>query len=169
MKWAYSGFINGALCTALKEPLVGWNDCAAWSEVSNVVVEGEGTIDGSGDAWIASDLGNTRPYLLDLLYVNGLTVRGLKLRKPGFWTTVPIFCNNVRVEGLDIYTRGSNTDGVDPDSSWNVYIARNTIDTGDDCIAIKAGRDWSGIMVNISTTNVLVEENIFKAGHGVSC
>jgi hypothetical protein len=39
----------------------------------------------------------------------------------------------------------------DPDSSWNVYIASNTFNTGDDCIAIKAGRDWSGLMVNIST------------------
>ena len=34
-----------------------------------------------------------------------------------------------------------------PPSSWNVYIAENTIDTGDDCIAVKAGRDWSGRMV----------------------
>ena len=33
---------------------------------------------------------------------------------------------------------GSNTDGCDPDSSWNVYIADNTFSTGDDCIAIKA-------------------------------
>jgi polygalacturonase len=49
-----------------------------------------------------------------------------------------------------------------------VYIAKNTFSTGDDCIAIKAGRDWSGIMVNISTQNVLAEQNYFMAGHGVS-
>jgi polygalacturonase len=49
-----------------------------------------------------------------------------------------------------------------------VYIAHNTFSTGDDCIAIKAGRDWSGRMVNISTVNVLAERNVFKAGHGVS-
>ena len=30
------------------------------------------------------------------------------------------------------------------------YIAGNTFSTGDDCIAIKAGRDWSGIMVGIA-------------------
>jgi polygalacturonase len=62
-----------------------------------------------------------------------------------------------------IITTGSNTDGCDPDSSWNVYIARNHFSTGDDCIAIKAGRDWSGRMVNISTRNVLAEENFFGA------
>jgi hypothetical protein len=67
-----------------------------------------------------------------------------------------------------ILTTGSNTDGCDPDSSWNVYIAENDFSTGDDCIAIKAGRDWSGRMVNISTQNVLAERNRFHAGHGVS-
>jgi polygalacturonase len=133
MKWAYAGFLNGAKCIKFKDPLVGWDDCAAWSKLENVVLEGGGTIDGDGDAWIASDLGNTRPYLLDLMWVDGLTIRNLKLRRPGMWTTVPTFSNNVRVEGNDIYTRGSNTDGVDPESSWNVYIANNTIDTGDDC------------------------------------
>ena len=43
-----------------------------------------------------------------------------------------------------IITTGSNTDGCDRDSSWNVYIAQNHFSTGDDCIAIKSGRDWSG-------------------------
>jgi len=47
------------------------------------------------------------------------------------------FSNNVRVTGLDVMTRGANTDGIDPDSCWNVYIGNNTFDTGDDCIAIK--------------------------------
>lgn len=63
---------------------------------------------------------------------------------------------------------GANTDGCDPDSTWNVYIFNNTFSTGDDCIAIKAGRDWSGRMVNISTVNVLAENNFYLKGHGVS-
>jgi len=92
----------------------------------------------------------------------------MKIRRPGYWTIHPTFSNNVRVEGNDVLTTGPNTDGCDPDSSWNVYIARNRFSTGDDCIAIKAGRDWSGLMVNISTQNVLAERNLFEKGHGVS-
>ena len=76
--------------------------------------------------------------------------------------------SSCRVVNNSIITTGSNTDGCDPDSAWNVYIAQNTFSTGDDCIAIKAGRDWSGRMVNISTTNVLAEQNVFQQGHGVS-
>ena len=91
-----------------------------------------------------------------------------QIRRPGYWTIHPTFSNNVRVEGNDVLTYGSNTDGCDPDSAWNVYIAGNSFSTGDDCIAIKAGRDWSGRMVNISTTNVLAERNYYLKGHGVS-
>ena len=232
MKFAYSGFVNGARCTKMKSPLVGWDDCEAWGDkLHNVVLEGPGTIDGDGAKWIASDQGNLRPTLLDLLWIDGLTVRSnlslsdlslslsflvlsipdrtdtrvhsfpfarslvcsrtsftcrvlprsspctrthctqlrnLRLRRPAFWTTMPAFCNNVRMTGMDVVTDGANTDGVDPDSTWNMYIAENTISSGDDCVAIKAGRDWSGRMVNISTRNVLIEANDFRAGHGVS-
>ncbi len=66
--------------------------------------------------------------------VTGLTVRDMKIRRPGYWTVHPTFSNNVRVTGNSIITTGSNTDGCDPDSTWNVYIAENTFSTGDDCI-----------------------------------
>lgn len=130
-------------------------------------------LDANGDFWydkthpVVDDF-NTRPMMLDLMWVDGLTIRDMKIRRPGYWTVHPTFSNNVRVTGNDIFTYGSNTDGCDPDSSWNVYIADNTFSTGDDCIAIKAGRDWSGLMVNISTQNVLAERNHFEKGHGVS-
>lgn len=114
------------------------------------------------------DVGNARPMMLDLLWVDGLTIRDMEIRRPGYWTVHPTFSNNVRVTGNTIVTEGHNTDGCDPDSSWNVYIEGNTFSTGDDCIAIKAGKDWSGRKVNISTQNVLVERNVFKQGHGVS-
>ena len=44
-----------------------------------------------------------------------------------------LFCLHARCRA------GANTDGCDPDSSWNVYIAHNHFSTGDDCIAIKVG------------------------------
>ena len=72
-------------------------------------------------------------------------------RRPGYWTVHPTFSNNIVVRNNSIITTGANTDGCDPDSSWNVYIAGNHFSTGDDCIAIKSGRDWSGRLVNIST------------------
>ena len=168
MMTAHAGLLNAGRCLRMKSPLVGWDDCAEWSKLMNVAVEGGGTVDANGEHWLNSTSGRARPMMLDLLWVDGLTIRDLYVRRPGYWTIHPTFSNNVRIVGNDVYTRGSNTDGCDPDSAWNVYIANNTFDNGDDCIAIKSGRDWSGRQVNISTTNVLVEGNLFRAGHGVS-
>lgn len=171
---AHAGLLNGARCIEKKQPLVGWDDCARWSKLENVAIEGGGLLDANGEDWYGVWAkqkhvdNNMRPMMLDLMWVDGLTIRDMEIRRPGYWTVHPTFSNNVRVTNNSIVTHGSNTDGVDPDSSWNVYIAHNTISTGDDCIAIKAGRDWSGLMVNISTQNILVETNSFAAGHGVS-
>lgn len=171
MRTAHAGLLNAGRCLRLKDPLVGWDDCAEWSKLVNVAIEGGGLLDANGDHWyqnMTPEENGLRPMMLDLLWVDGLTIRDMQIRRPGFWTVHPTFSNNVRVTGNDILTYGVNTDGCDPDSSWNVYIAQNSFSTGDDCIAIKSGRDWSGIMVNISTTNVLAEQNVFAKGHGVS-
>ena len=173
MVWAHAGLFNAGRCLEIKDPKVGWDDCKKWSKLSNVVIEGGGTLDANGDEWYGEYVNkggdsNTRPMMLDLLWVDGLTVRNISVRRPGYWTIHPTFCNNVVVVNNDIVTYGHNTDGCDPDSSWNVYIAGNMFSTGDDCIAIKAGRDWSGRMINISTTNVLAERNEFRQGHGIS-
>lgn len=171
---AHAGLLNAGRCVRYKDPLVGWDDCAEWTKLENVVVEGGGTLDANAVAWFEEflkahpELSNSRPMMLDLLWVDGLTIKDMQIRRPGYWTVHPTFSNNVVVANNSIITTGHNTDGCDPDSSWNVYIARNTFSTGDDCIAIKAGRDWSGRMVNISTTNVLAENNNFFQGHGVS-
>eukprot|EP00040_Diaphanoeca_grandis_P005346 m.32462 g.32462 ORF g.32462 m.32462 type:complete len:462 (+) comp16649_c0_seq1:163-1548(+) len=171
---AHAGFINGGVCLKKKDPLVGWDDCSEWSKLENVVIEGGGTLDANGSDWYevwgkhSNNDDNQRPMMLDLLWIDGLTIRDMNIRRPGFWTVHPTFSNNVRVTNNSIITTGSNTDGCDPDSSWNVYIAGNNFSTGDDCIAIKSGRDWSGRMVNISTQNVLAEQNYFLKGHGVS-
>jgi len=171
---AHAGLINGGVCLKKKQPLVGWDDCLEWSKLENVVIEGGGMLDADGSDWYLKwgrdpkNDQNQRPMMLDLLWVDGLTVRNMQIRRPGYWTVHPTFSNNVRVTDNSIITTGSNTDGCDPDSTWNVYIGGNTFSTGDDCIAIKAGRDWSGRMVNISTQNVLAEQNYFLKGHGVS-
>jgi polygalacturonase len=174
MVMAHAGFINGGACLKInKDAEYGsLEHCMEWTKLQNVIIEGGGTLDANSDDWYGvyakSHDSNTRPMMLDLMWIDGLTISGMQIRRPGYWTVHPCFSNNVRVESNSIITYGSNTDGCDPDSTWNVYIAHNTFSTGDDCIAIKAGRDLSGRQVNISTQNVLAEQNSFLKGHGVS-
>ncbi len=51
MVMAHAGFINGARCVRMKQPLVGWDDCAEWSKLENVAIEGGGLLDANGDDW----------------------------------------------------------------------------------------------------------------------
>ena len=75
-----------------------------------------------------------RPTLLGLSWVSGLTINNLRLENSPFWTVHPLFSNNVLAINLNISApaNSSNTDGIDPDSCSNVYIAHCSISTGGD-------------------------------------
>ena len=92
------------------------------------------------------------------------------LNPPG-WTIHPLDCNGVVITGITIIseTRGPNTDGIDPDSSRNVHISDSYIETGDDCIVVKAtGRLGKPVKPsgNITVTNCTLTTtcNNFKMG-----
>ncbi len=57
--------------------------------------------------------------------------------------------------------RARNTDGIDPGNSTNVTITHSYFHTGDDQIAIKAGRGKP-------TTHMSITHNHFYTGHGMS-
>ncbi len=102
-----------------------------------------------------------QPFASDTVLLEGVTV----INSP-FWHLNPNLCNNVTVTGLTINSSGPNTDGCDPESCHGVVIDHVTFDTGDDCIAIKAGRDADGRRVNVPSENVVVQNCDFANGHG---
>lgn len=80
---AHAGLLNGALCHGMVASPTGGDDCKEWGKLENVVIEGEGTIDGDGEHWFKSKAGRARPMMVDLLWINGLTIRDLHIRRPG--------------------------------------------------------------------------------------
>jgi polygalacturonase len=102
-----------------------------------------------------------QPFLCDTVLLEGVTV----INSP-FWHLNPNLCRNVTVDGLTISSTGPNTDGCDPESCAGVVIRNVTFDTGDDCIAIKAGRDSDGRRVNVPCQDIVIEECDFANGHG---
>jgi polygalacturonase len=159
-------------------------------DAKNVVLEGEGTIDGSGYYWwenywtkrdslsktIPGDLIDwyvPRPRLVLFDKVTDSRISGLKLMNSGFWTVHICYSKSVVMEGLDIFNpineegkRAASTDGIDIDSSRDIIVSNCTISVDDDCIAVKSGRGSDGLRVNIPTENVVIENCLFKAGHG---
>lgn len=105
--------------------------------MSNVVIEGGGLIDGNATDRSWGGTLDNKPTMVTMHWVHGLTIAGMVLRRPALWTVHPCFCDNVRITDNDILTTHGGQDGIDIDSTWNVYIAGNTISSGDDNIALK--------------------------------
>ena len=102
-----------------------------------------------------------QPYRCRNVLIEGLTIVGSPM-----WEIHPVACENVIVRGLQIHSHGPNNDGCDPESCRDVLIEKCVFDTGDDCIAIKSGRNADGRRLNRPTENVIIRDCEMKDGHG---
>ncbi|KXJ60826.1 MAG: glycoside hydrolase [Alteromonas sp. Nap_26] len=102
-----------------------------------------------------------QPYNCENVLIEGVTI----VRSP-FWLLNPVLCKNVTISDVYCQSFGPNSDGCDPESCTNVLIEGCTFDTGDDCIAIKSGRNADGRRVNVPCSNIVIEHCEMKAGHG---
>jgi polygalacturonase len=93
-------------------------------------------------------------------------LKDIKIVDAPFWIIHPIKSTNVIIDGVSIKSHGPNNDGCDPEYSKNVIIRNCIFDTGDDCIAIKSGRDADGRRVAIASENIVVQNCKMFDGHG---
>lgn len=107
-----------------------------------------------------------RPQLINFYACNTILIEGVTLLNSPFWVIHPIFCESLIVKGVNIFNRGPNGDGCDPESCKNVLIEDCIFDTGDDCIAIKSGRNMDGRKWNIPSENIIVRNCKMINGHG---
>jgi polygalacturonase len=107
-----------------------------------------------------------RPNFIEFFGCKNVLLKDVKIVNAPFWIIHPIKSINVIVDGVNIESHGPNNDGCDPEYCKNVLIKNCTFNTGDDCIAIKAGRDAEGRRVGIKTENVIVRNCKMIDGHG---
>jgi polygalacturonase len=107
-----------------------------------------------------------RPNFIQPYRCQNVLIEGVRIRNSPMWEIHPVLCTNVTVRGVDILSHGPNNDGCDPESCKDVLIDRCTFDTGDDCIAIKSGRNEDGRRLNVPVENVIVRDCVMKDGHG---
>jgi len=114
-----------------------------------------------------------RPNLLQPYHCQNVLIEGVTLRHSPMWQIHPVLCTNVTVRGVNIEREanasnqtGPNTDGCDPESSRDVLIENCVFATGDDCIAIKAGRNNDGRRVAVPSENFIIRGCQMKDGHG---
>ncbi|MGI6354777.1 MAG: glycoside hydrolase family 28 protein [Lentisphaeria bacterium] len=130
----------------------------------NVIITGDGVIDGSGDAfWDPNNICtdgkpleaaksscvayyrvlkpvNPRPVVVYFWRCQNVTVRQVRIINSPSYTVWPVGCDGVCLDNLTIRNprHGPNTDALDIDCSSNVIISNCDIDAGDDCIALKS-------------------------------
>ncbi|MFZ5497171.1 MAG: glycoside hydrolase family 88 protein [Verrucomicrobiota bacterium] len=102
-----------------------------------------------------------QPYRCKNILIEGVTI----VRSP-MWEIHPVLSQNITVRGVKISSHGPNNDGFDPESCRDILVEDTVFDTGDDCIAIKSGRNNDGRRVNVPTENMIVRRCIMKDGHG---
>ena len=106
-----------------------------------------------------------RPNFFQPYRCTNVMIEGLTIHRSPMWEINPVLCTNVIVRGLTIDTHGPNNDGCDPEASKDVLIEKCVFDAGDDCIAIKAGRNDDGRRVGVPSENLIIRNCTMKDGH----
>ena len=109
---------------------------------------------------------NLRPNFVEFFECKNVMLKDVKIINAPFWLIHPMKSTNVIIDGVTVTSHGPNNDGCDPEYSKNVIIRNCSFNTGDDCIAIKSGRDADGRRVGITTENVFVQNCKMFDGHG---
>jgi len=112
------------------------------------------------------DGGYLRPNLLQFQRCANVLIEGVTLRDSPCWNVHPVLSRNVLMRGVTVTGLGPNNDGCDPESVDGMVIEGCTFDTGDDCIAIKSGRNADGRRLNAPSRDIVVRDCTMRAGHG---
>ncbi len=107
-----------------------------------------------------------RPQFVEPYACTNVLIEGVTLTHSPMWVIHPVLSRNVIVRDVKVVSSGPNNDGCDPESSTDVLIEGTLFDTGDDCIAIKSGRNADGRRLAAPSERIVVRGCRMRAGHG---
>ena len=107
-----------------------------------------------------------RPSFVEFYGCQNVLIEGVTVIRSPMWLLHPTLCTNVTVRGVTANSHGPNNDGCNPESCSDVLIENCFFDTGDDCIALKSGRNADGRRLAAPIQNVVVRDCTMRDGHG---
>ena len=107
-----------------------------------------------------------RPQLVNMVHCERILIEDVKMINSPFWVIHPLLSKNITVDGVYVWNEGPNGDGCDPEACENVLIQNCVFHTGDDCIAIKSGRNNDGRLWNQPSKNIIIRNCKMEDGHG---
>lgn len=141
--------------------------------VENVVITGQGTIDGcaSRENWWDNPKVKRiawRPRMIFLNKCKNVVLHGITVTNSPSWNIHPYFSKDLKFIGISVLgpKDSPNTDGLDPESCKNVDIIGVYFSVGDDCIAIKSGKIYMGAKYKTPSENLTIRQCCMRDGHG---
>ena len=107
-----------------------------------------------------------RPQLVSFNKCEGILLEDVTLLRSPFWVIHPLHSTDITVRRVKMINDGPNGDGCDPECCDRVLIEDCFFNTGDDCIAIKSGRNRDGRERNMPSKNIIIRNCEMKNGHG---
>lgn len=107
-----------------------------------------------------------RPQLIHFNRCERVLIQGVQLLNSPFWVIHPLLSKSITVDGVRVYNDGPNGDGCDPEACDGVLIQNCFFHTGDDCIAIKSGRNNDGRLWGQPSRNIIIRNCKMADGHG---
>ncbi|MFK7844029.1 MAG: glycoside hydrolase family 28 protein [Rhodothermales bacterium] len=107
-----------------------------------------------------------RPSFVEFYRCKNVLIEDITILRSPMWLLHPTLCTNVTVRGITARSHGPNNDGCDPESCTDVLIEDCFFDTGDDCIALKSGRNADGRRIGTPIENVVIRNCTMRDGHG---
>jgi polygalacturonase len=105
-----------------------------------------------------------RAPMIQLIGCTNVLLQGYRVQNTPFWQHHPVHCRNLVIRNVEMHSHGPNSDGFDPEACDHVLVDGCTFDTGDDCIAIKAGKDLDTQYG--PSQNIVIQNSIMHSGHG---
>jgi polygalacturonase len=105
-----------------------------------------------------------RPTMIHIIGCTNVLLQGYHVINTPFWQHHPVHCRNLVIRKVHAESLGPNSDGFDPEGCDHVLVEHCTFDTGDDCIAIKAGKNRDTQYG--PSQNIVIQNCIMQSGHG---
>lgn len=105
-----------------------------------------------------------RPCMIEFIGCTNVLLQGYQVNQSPFWLHHPVNCSKLEIRGVHMDSMGPNSDGFDPESCNTVLVDACTFNSGDDCIAIKAGKNLDTQFG--PTRDVVIQHCVMNSGHG---
>ena len=107
-----------------------------------------------------------RPQFINMINSRNILIENITIINAPFWLIHPVLSQNITIRRVTMASHGPNNDGCDPESCKDVLIEDCFFDTGDDCIALKSGRNEDGRRINVPCENIIIRNCTMHDGHG---